>query len=589
MAFSSEEGEAEVVEKGPCEQCGSWKGRVLYSDGHYFCFACPPDQAYTPPPGGSASSPASPRKTLPVSKALAETRQEIADLLEGSDIRSIRDWGITQATCRYADYRVKAVSSDKGYHLAVYKDDRGEPCFVKVRVVSPDDNKVDFFGVGDQSRVSLLGAEKLGNGGKMVVVAEGEKDYLTGLQLWGCRFPVVGLPFGAESSHAAFAKALEKLSRYDQVVLALDMDKPGRDGALELARMLPPGKAFIAEFPEKDLHETFAKHGLDAAKRALFNAAPYAPDGFVDADEVDAALDEAPQWGDSLPFPELYEWTYGLNPGQIWVGGAGTSAGKSDWSAQIVAHHIKPVADGGNGKSAALFNYESDQTDTLRTILSKLKGHNFSVPPPLDPSIPNMYWTDEQLDEARSYRREQCAKLFINDHKGLVTWEAIRDRIRYLHFAYGVGLFVVDPVAALVAHEADKVTALDRIFAEGKGLAEELDVTILFWSHLTRPDKDSLSHEEGGHVEVRQMRGSNSIGMWADVIIGIERNQQAEDENERCTAICRMLKVRRAGRNTGKTFARTYNALTGILEPQATLPSVEDQDDTSEEDLLPKE
>lgn len=567
--------DSELVEKNlPCEECGSSDAVARYTDNHRFCFSCshyyPGDGAPTKGKGVSKKDP-------------SETAAKIADLREGSDIRALPDWKLTQATCRTADYRVKVAGPGKGHHLATYTDEKGSPCFVKVRVVSPDNSKLDFFGVGDQDRVLLWGHETLGNGGKMVVVTEGEKDRLHGLQLWAGRFPVVGLPFGAESSGKAFARTLSKLNQYEQVILALDMDKQGRDGALELAAMLPPGKAYIAEFPEKDLAEVVIKRGPEEAKRCLHNAAPYRPGGVLDADEVDAQLDEAPQWGDSLPpeMEDLYLWTYGLMPGQVWVGGAGTSAGKSDWSAQIVAHHIKPVEDGGNGKRAALFNYESDSPDTLRTVLSKLWSKNFSIPDPED-GTPNVYWSPEDLAEARAYRREKCGKLFINDHKGIINWEATEERIRYLFFAYGVTLHVVDPVAALVANAPDKNAALDQLFARAKGLAEELGITILFWSHLTRPSSDQKNHEEGGQVRTSQFRGSNSISMWADVVFGIERNQQAEDEEERCTAICRTLKVRKAGRNTGKTFAVVYNVMSGVLDRKVYTPQETTQQDEAE-------
>lgn len=558
--------ESEVVEKGPCDKCGGWLSRVLYSDGHSFCFKCSPEDAYeAAQEDGTRPMPSTKAKRKKPAN-WSEVQAEIAALLEGSTIMALPGWDITQATCRFADYRVKAVDTDKGYHLSIYKDEAGDPCFVKARIVSSTDTKLGFFGVGDESRVTLYGIETLGKGGPMVVVTEGEKDRLAGLQLWNCKYPVVGLPFGAESSEHAFAQALEKLGRYDKVVLALDMDKTGREGAQALARMLPPGKAYIAEFPSKDLHETVKEFGAGIAKGSLYNAAPYQPGGVLDADEVDLLLDQAPQWGFTLPpeMEELYQWTYGMGGGQVWVGGAGTSTGKSDWSAQIVAHHIRPKEDGGNGSRAALFNYESDSADTLRTILSKLWRKNFSIPNPEDGSE-NIYWTPEDLSSARSYRREACGKLFINDHSGVINWDSIEERIRYLYFAYGVTLYVVDPVAALVAQYTDKLSELDRIFAKAKALAEELDVTILFWSHLARPH-DGPSHEEGGQVHTNQFRGSNSITMWADVVFGIERNQQAEDETERCTATLRTLKVRKAGRNTGRTLQVIFNVLSGVLE-----------------------
>lgn len=565
----SEGSDAQVVEKGECPKCGSWRGRVLYDDGHYWCFACPPDEAFTAPEGGEGP------RVPKTPKAPKEYQADLDRLLEGTTTRNLPLWNIQQATCKHANYLTKVLPDGTGQHIAVYKDEHGEVVFCKVRKVTPADSKVGFFGIGDQSAVSLYGIETL-KGGKMVVVAEGEKDRLTGLQLWANKWPVVSIPFGAESSGNAFAKALPLLCKYDKVILALDMDKQGREGAEALARMLPPGKAFIAEFPSHDLTDMVAEHGGEATIRALHNAKPFSPDGIVDADDLDEALLEAPSWGASLPIPELTEWTYGMKPGQVWVGGAGVGMGKSDLAAEIIAHHIKPVEDGGNYQRAAVFNYESDAVETLRLILTKLWSKNFGVPNPKDGSV-NVYWQQEDLLAARAYRREKCAKLFVNDHKGAVDWDSIKDRLRYLKHAASITLAVIDPMAALVAREDDDRKALDKLLAEAKGLAEELGITILFMSHMARP-KEGKAHEEGGRVTMAQFRGSGAIVMWADVVWGLERNTQDEDEFERTVTTIRMLKIRRAGQHNGKTTRRAYSATSGRLEEIVTGLPIVNQD-----------
>lgn len=555
--------QSELVEKGlPCPDCGSSDNMAQYTD-HTYCFGCKATNRT------DGSSPSTPRPKKPYDA-------ELAELLNGAIFRNLPDWKIQQSTCEAAGYYTKRVSDEKGFHIALYKNEHGEPVFAKVRIVTAEDSKAGFFKVGDESQVSVQGIETL-RGGKMVVVCEGEKDRLSALQLWANKWPVVSIPFGAESSGKAFAKALERLSKYEKVVIALDMDKQGRAGADELARMLPPGKAFIAEFPDHDLTDTVLAKGSDVAIKCLHNAKPFAPDGIIDADDISL---EEPEWGASLPYPEMYDWTYGFLPGHLWVGGAGIGMGKSDQAAELVAHHIHPE---GNYRRAAMFNYESSPDASLRLILTKLWRKNFSIRNPRDGSE-NVYWKQEDLEAASAFRKEKCGKLFFNDHKGIVSWPAIKDRIRYLTHSAGIDLAVVDPVAALVAAEKDKNVALDLIFAEAKGLAEELGITILFMSHMARPS-EGASHEEGGRCTLAQFRGSNSIAMWADVAWGTERDNQAEDETERATTTLRMLKIRLAGQNTGKTLRRIYSVTSGRLEEIVNkFTQSEDQDS---EDIAP--
>jgi twinkle protein len=172
-----------------------------------------------------------------------------------------------------------------------------------------------------------------------------------------------------------------------------------------------------------------------------------------------------------------------------------------------------------------MFNYESAALGTLKRTLGKLASKRFNIPDPED-GTPNLYWSHEDMEAARIYRREKCAKLYINDHKGAIDWASVKERLRFLRHEAGITLAIVDPVAALVAQEDDDRKALDRLFAEAKALAEELDITIMFNSHLTRPAQGQ-SHEEGGRVELRHFRGSGAIVMWASFVFGLERDQQA--------------------------------------------------------------
>lgn len=130
--------------------------------------------------------------------------------------------------------------------------------------------------------------------------------------------------------------------------------------------------------------------------------------------------------------------------------------------------------------------------------------------------------------------------------------------MEFLFYAYGVRKFYLDHLTAFVAKEADENKALSEILAEQSELAKKHGWIIHEISHLARP-REGKSHEEGGRVTIGNFRGSNSIGMWSHMMLGLERAQQAEDEEERTTTRCRVLKDRYSGRGTGKVIAMGYD------------------------------
>lgn len=484
-------------------------------------------------------------------------------LIEQAQHRNLSKWGITQATCRHLDYRTTVNGKGEGLHLAIYKDENGQNSWIKVRNVGEDGNSKEFFSLGDdKGGPSIYNAQCLGNGGKMIVIAEGEKDVLTISQLWGNKFPVISPAHGAKSAKKDLAPWADRLNRYEKIVIALDMDDPGREACLEVARLFPPGKAFIAVLSRKDANEMHVAGEDQQLMSALHNAAPFRPDGITILSDLRSEMLSPVITGRRYPLQFLTDYTYGRRDGEVIVLAAGTGVGKSDMMLQIAAHNITPYDIGGNFLPTAVFNYEAGPQVTGKGIVGKIRSRRFHIPDP-----DGVYWTKKELEEGVDYVTSQCAKLFINDHQGATDWNSVKERIRYLKHTEDIADAFVDPMAALVATEDDERKALDRMMAEAKMLAEELKIGLWFNTHVTRPS-EGKSHEEGGRVTLKHLRGSNAIGMWASFVFALERNQQG-DEEERAVTTFRVLKDRFTGDSTGKTQALRYNTLTGILEVEA--------------------
>src|SRR5690606_10122518 len=111
----------------------------------------------------------------------------------------------------------------------------------------------EFFWTGEAKHLELFGQHLWRNGGKRIVVTEGEIDCLTVAQVFGLNWPVVSVPNGAQSAKKYIQQNLEFLEAFEEIVLAFDNDEPGRQAAEECASILTPGKVKIANWgPYKD-------------------------------------------------------------------------------------------------------------------------------------------------------------------------------------------------------------------------------------------------------------------------------------------------------------------------------------------------
>ena len=79
-----------------------------------------------------------------------------------------------------------------------------------------------------------------------------------------------------------------------------------------------------------------------------------------------------------------------------------------------------------------------------------------------------------------------------------------------------------------------------------RSLCSEVKIGIILACHLRRLDNDK-GHEEGKQVSLSHLRGSHSIAQLSDAVIGMERNQQDDDEIASNTSTIRVLKNRYAG------------------------------------------
>lgn len=484
-------------------------------------------------------------------------------LIEGGEPQALVKRKLSEETCKKWGYLV-GQHGERKVQIANYRNADGQVVAQKVRY--PDKT---FSVRGDlKDALPLYGQWLWRDGGKMVVVVEGEIDALTVSQLQALKWPVVSVPNGAQGAAKAIAKALDWLLKFDSVVFMFDNDEPGRAAAKECATILPPGRAKIAELPLKDASDMLQAGRGSEVIDAMWGAKECRPDGVVALKDIRASVMERPTMGLPWFLPSLTKLTYGRRLGEIYTWGAGTGVGKTDLLTQQMAFDITELQE-----PLGVFSFEQQPRETGRRAAGKVAGRRFH--------IPDAGWTDDELNKALDVLDP---KMFLYDHFGVVDYDRVEASLRYMKHAYGCRIFYLDHLTAFAAEAEDERKELERIMGKVGGLVKELDIILNLVSHLATPE--GKPHEEGGRVMIRHFKGSRAIGFWSHFMFGLERNQQSDDEAERSTTTLRVLKDRNTGNSTGEVLYLGYDRDTGRLSeteaPKSSSNSATYGDDSEE-------
>jgi twinkle protein len=515
------ETDSEFLRKESCPNCGSRDNLARYTDGHAYCFGC---RHYEPGDSMTEQTEAAEPRTndfVPLG--------EPADWASrGINLESAQKWGFTRSTLNGDPVR-----------LFNYRNSAQQLVWQKIRFAGKD-----FRSKGHKDDMCLYGQWLWRDGGKRVVIVEGELDAISLSQMQGHKWPVVSIPNGCDGAAKALRKNLQWLEQFEEIVLMFDGDDPGQK-AVDECKLIPftPGKLKIASLPLKDANEMLMAGRIKETIDAIWGAKVYRPDGLVGVSDIMSELLKPVTFGLPWCFEELTKLTYGRRDGEVYGFGAGTGIGKTDFLMQQIAFDVVELKQ----TVGAIF-LEQKPVETAKRVAGKIAGRMFHVP--------DGGWTADELTRAA---QELDGKVFFYDNFGQTDWELVKGHIRYMVVSLGIKLIYLDHLTAL----GEDAEELGLIMKEMAGLANELGCIIHFVSHLATPD--GKPHEEGGRVMIRHFRGSRAIGFWSFFMFGMERDQQNEDPIIATTTIFRILKDRYTGRSTGKTINLGFHSETGRL------------------------
>lgn len=512
----------------PCPDCGSSDARCVYDDGHTHCFSCGAHH------NGDRMTDTTTDAPAPKGKELLPFGR-YADLVK----RKIRE-----ETCKKFGYFVTEFG-DKPVQVAPYFRD-GKVVAQKVRFPNKD-----FTVRGDLSTAPLFGMHLWPATGKRIVVVEGEIDAMSYAQASGLSWPVVSVPNGAQGAAKSIKANIEFLEGYETVVFLFDMDDPGQKAAAECAEILTPGKAAIAQLPLKDANEMLQAGRIKELTQAAWNAQAKRPDGIINGADLWEEVEKPIVMGTPYPWEGLNKVLFGLRPREIVTITAGSGIGKSALCREIAYHLAQHCGE--------TVGYVALEEANARTGLGFM-GLHLSVPI----HLPGYEVTP---DERRRAFDETfgTGRYFLYDHFGSLDSDNLLGKLKFMVKACGVKRLILDHLSIIVSGmdlEGDERRMLDYTMTKLRSFCEETNVGLVLVSHLKRPQ--GQGHEEGAMTSLAQLRGSAAIAQLSDAVIGAERNQQADDEEDRNLVVLRVLKNRYAG-ITGLAAALRYNPDTGRL------------------------
>lgn len=523
--------ESTFLRHEPCPNCGSSDALAVFSDGHKYCYSCTtyfrPDGSLDKPKGVKMSA----SNMIP---------------LEELQISALPARGITKDTCSKLKYFVGEYKGNP-CQVACYYDDKGSLVGQKLRF--PDKS----FAVLGKISGCLYGSQ-LWSSGKKLVITEGEVDALSVSQVQGNKWPVVSIPNGAQAARKAIEANLEYLNNFEEIILMFDMDDPGRKACEDCAKVLPLGKAYIANLPLKDPNECLKAGRSGDLVSAIWNAKPYRPDGIVSGQDLyEKCVTDIDDLKDSVEYPwkALQNKTKGARHGELYVFTSGSGMGKS-----TILRELEYYFGVHRGELCGIVALEESTRKTGLELMSIHLNKRLI----LDPEC-----ADED-ERSRAFKDTiGNGKFFLYDHFGSLDSNNLLSKIRYMIVALGCKRIFLDHISIVVSgmdndEDGGERKAIDKLMTNLRSLVEETGATLFVVSHLKRSDKKG--HEEGGQVSLSQLRGSGAIAQLSDMVIGLERNQQGDNPN---VLTIRVLKNRHSG-ETGVSGQLYYNTETGRLE-----------------------
>jgi twinkle protein len=531
------------IKNQPCENCGGSDPKQIYEDDSAFCFSC--RKSYPAPIGEVVDLEF---KVVKSNETWNDSKLE--EVKNDYTIRGFKERNIVKQVSEH--YGVKVSYDIDGAIDSHYYPYYSDSSLVGYKVRNLPKS---FSSIGNV-KGGLFG-QNLYNGGRRLVITEGELDAMSVQSAWFKKYktfyPVVSLR--SASSVKDLIDAREWIRNFDEVILWLDNDDAGKEAMKEAARIIGYDKIKVAKSTEKDASELWIKEP-EKVLTTIYDAVDYTPAGILTKNELWHQLEKYNEL-ESVPYPSfmdgLNDKLKGMRFGEITLWTSGTGSGKSTLLREIAVHLLDTTED-----KIGIVSLEESPAETARKMAGMAINRN-----PAKEEIP--------IDDLKVGFDNIFGdnRVMVLDHQGSISDGSIMDFLEYMCLS-GCKYLFVDHITILASEGAEGLTgneAIDKIMNDLLRLVKKYEVWIGLISHLRKTDNKGKSFEEGKLPSMDDIRGSGSIKQISMDIIAFARDAGSSVEDERNTIKTKVLKCRYTGL-TGPSGSLHYDFDTGSKKQQ---------------------
>jgi twinkle protein len=385
-------------------------------------------------------------------------------------------------------------------------DTQGKETFLKTKPINHDGNP----STQKDLKPILFGWQAVPDTARKIWITEGEWDAIACGELG---FPALSVPMGGGKGAKQtkwIAHEYDNLARFEEILIATDMDEQGELAAAEIMQRLGD-RCYRVNLPTKDINELLQKQGYEQAQWMLESA--YQEARWKDPETLHSVLDfeadiddffenqKDDTQGFSSGWDKLDEEDIKFRPNELWGVCGINGHGKSMWLNQLALNAVQ------QDQKVLIASMEMTPKTTMGRMLRQAGG---SAHPPQPYRKKLLEWMSPNL------------WLFVD--KLTPKPEDLMSCFEYAYRRYGIDTFIVDSLTNMVRQ--DDYEGQQRFIELLVNFKLSFPITVFIVTHVRKGESEYSAPNK------YDVKGSGSITDLADGFLSVWKNKRKNEQLE---------------------------------------------------------